>query len=680
MMTRTKRRLAIVVSVVLLISAVPAMTSARSGSRRPSSPRVNGVVQVDGGPSAGWAVELYATGPDGPRLLDRSVSRGDGTFGLRARSRARNGVVHYVVASSGDNRMLVALGPADEMPSNIVVNELTTVASIWTNAQFISDGAIAGNPVGLVAAARNVPNLVHLQAGTLGDVVLNTANLQTNTAATMGTLAGLMADCFTQGCPSLFTFATPPGQAPPSNTLEAFHDIALNPWHNVTEIFSLLQPGVPDAPDNPVHLPTLVFPPTAWTLSLNYTDGGFNAPGRLAIDAEGNVWANNNFMVGSQSVLLDVGGVFQPDPDAYSGNGVVKLASNGFPFSPTTGFLGGGLLGGAFGLAIDQQQHVWVGNFAGNSLTEMAPDGTPISRSSTGYASDGGYHHDAFDEPQSLLITEDGSIWVTNLAGDTVSQLVGGDPNNIRDWGGDDCAIRFNGPWGLASDAAGTVFVTNTRGRSVIAIDPNLPPDQHCPAAEYPVADLALPQGIATDMDGNLWVADTYGLGRVTFLDASNGYAATSFTADDTTVGPWSIAVDGNNNVWVADFFGKRIEQLCGASGNCPDGKTELGSAISPAGVPASGELGNGGGYGANGALQSITSINIDQAGNVWAANNFNDVAACLIGAGIPDPPAGGSTVELERLQTECGGNGVVVMLGVAGPVAAPQFGVPQPL
>jgi sugar lactone lactonase YvrE len=321
---------------------------------------------------------------------------------------------------------------------------------------------------------------------------------------------------------------------------------------------------------------------------------------------------------------------------------------------------------------------VWVGNFGGNSLTELRPDGAPISPDATGYGTDGGYHHRRFDEPQSLLVTEDGSIWVTNLGGDSVSQLVGGDPNDIRDWGGDDCAHRFVGPWGLASDADGTVFVTNTEGRSVIAIDPALPRDLHCPVAEYPVDDLALPQGIATDMAGNLWVADTYGLGRVTFLDASNGYAATSFTAGGTSVGPWGIAVDGDDNVWVADFFGKRILHLCGASGNCPEGRTALGSRLSPAGVAASGEPGNGGGYGANGSLQSITSINIDQAGNVWVANNFDDVPVCLLGAGIPDPAEGGSTVELERLQTECGGNGVVVMFGVAAPVAAPSFGVPQ--
>lgn len=129
--------------------------------------------------------------------------------------------------------------------------------------------------------------------------------------------------------------------------------------------------------------------------------------------------------------------------------------------------------------------------------------------------------------------------------------------------------------------------------------------------------------------------------------------------------------------MWAADFFGRRILNLCGASGNCPEPSNELGDPISPAGVAGSTEPGLGGGYGANAALQAITSINIDQAGNVWVANNFQNDTVCLEGAGI-SPADETNTVEQEKLQTQCTGNGIVVMLGVAAPVKAPTFGVPE--
>jgi len=83
-----------------------------------------------------------------------------------------------------------------------------------------------------------------------------------------------------------------------------------------------------------------------------------------------------------------------------------------------------------------------------------------------------------------------------------------------------------------------------------------------------------------------------------------------------------------------------------------------------------------GGGHGANGALQSITSVVIDQAGNVWVANNFDNDKVCLEGVAIP-PSGEGSTVGEERLQRQCGGNGAVVVFGIAAPVAAPLIGPP---
>lgn len=308
------------------------------------------------------------------------------------------------------------------------------------------------------------------------------------------------------------------------------------------------------------------------------------------------------------------------------------------------------------------------------------PNLVDLATGEPGESSNGGYHDDGFDAPQDTIVTADNSVWTANMQGNTVSQVVSGDPDAIRTWGGPSCPpeSRFRAPWGLASDADGTVFVTNATGRSVSVIDPTTGPGALCPTATYPLDANALPQGIATDSEGNLWVADTYGEGKVTFLDASDGFAATPFTADGTTVGPWSVAVDGADNVWVADFFGKRIINLCGASGNCPEGMQQLGNRISPAGVPGREELGNGGGYGANGALQAVTAITIDQAGNVWVANNFNDVRECLLGEGFPDPMEGGSTVGEERIQTTCGGNGAVVMFGAAAPVAAPMIGPPR--
>ena len=63
--------------------------------------------------------------------------------------------------------LLSVLGNAP--PSKVVVNEMTTVASVWTHTQFLDGTAIKGNSLGLKIAAGNVPNFVDLQTGGWGD-------------------------------------------------------------------------------------------------------------------------------------------------------------------------------------------------------------------------------------------------------------------------------------------------------------------------------------------------------------------------------------------------------------------------------------------------------------------------------------------------------------------------------
>ncbi len=50
-------------------------------------------------------------------------------------------------------------------PAKVVINEMTTIASVWTNNQFITSTAIKGPPLALRIAAGNVLNFVDLTTG-----------------------------------------------------------------------------------------------------------------------------------------------------------------------------------------------------------------------------------------------------------------------------------------------------------------------------------------------------------------------------------------------------------------------------------------------------------------------------------------------------------------------------------
>jgi hypothetical protein len=273
--------------------------------------------------------------------------------------------------------LLAVLGPTP--PAKVVVNELTTVASAFTNARFIKSEAISGNPLGLKIAAGNVPNLVNPTTGTWGKVLLDPLNsTQTVTLATLDTLGSLITAFATVANDDwrarFLKATTPAGGAAPQNTLEAVAGIAREPWADPKTLFALFEEAYPQPKDGARRaapfVPYLAWTPPDFALSLSFAGGGIYSAGRLMFDADGNLWSGQNWMPGSQSgVIRSIGG------------GVVKITPNGAPLSPPiTGFTGMGIDGVGWGTAVTRDK-VWITSFNGNILV-MDFDGHPIGSES----------------------------------------------------------------------------------------------------------------------------------------------------------------------------------------------------------------------------------------------------------------------------------------------------------
>jgi hypothetical protein len=83
-----------------------------------------------------------------------------------------------------------------------MVNEFSTIASVWTAAQFLTGETLSGKSLGLRIAAGNVPNFVDLETGGYGGTIQDALNGgQTPTMANFATLANLLAGCITQVTP-----------------------------------------------------------------------------------------------------------------------------------------------------------------------------------------------------------------------------------------------------------------------------------------------------------------------------------------------------------------------------------------------------------------------------------------------------------------------------------------------
>ena len=137
--------------------------------------------------------------------------------------------------------------------------------------------------------------------------------------------------------------------------------------------------------------------------------------------------------------------------------------------------------------------------------------------------------------------------------------------------------------------------------------------------------------------------------------------------------GPWGVAIDGDDDVWVAnfgkmlptaDYTNAGITKLAGANPATRPPGYEMGEPISPptgytlpsAGAPVL--LHNGEPLYGRGTepcycpLMRMTNVVIDQAGNVWAVNNWKPNFDVDVSTETGNP----------------GGDGIVIFVGLAKP------------
>lgn len=689
--------------------AVIAALGALSNATLVSAAALNGLAQGGGAPIVNATVTLWTASTAAPKQLAQAKTGADGRFVLNAPDAAEKDASLYLVArggrsaadkASGDNpaiALMTVIG--SKPPAMVTINEMTTIASVWTHNQFIDGTAIRGAALALRIAAGNVPNFVDLSTGGYGTTIADALNsTQTPTLANFATLANVLAGCVTRvkadACGSLIAAAAPPIGRIPTDTLTAAQAIARYPWYQAEKLFALLDQFYPYPKAYPKgnvvvrptpFIPYLTFAPSAWVLPLKFTGGGYSGGGKLMIDNQGNAWVADNFMVGAQN----------QDNRPWTGN-LSKFAPDGKPLSPAvTGFSGGGLGGPGFGLTLDAAENVWLTSFGANTISKFDKTGRPLS------PPEGWSFNGQLGQMQGIIATPNGDIWAIDATKAQVVHLPKGDPskgkllcqNPSSDPLKNPCKLLA--PFHLAIDQQGRIWVTNMLGEHV---------------TRFPAADPSKIEtfktgfsgsGLAVDSLGNVWITNKLGSsprgalkqvemaaafkfnydndpsaasratkvlvdamvaqqpgyegGSVTVLRPDGSEASFSPIYGKGIAGPWAVTIDGNDHAWVTNLTtaSAGIVELCGfRTETCPPGM-KTGDAISPPG-----------GY-VGGGLQLQVDAQIGPAGDVWVTNNWQY------------PPAALGKID-EALQTLGAGQGVVVFHGMAKPAKLPLIGPPR--
>ena len=595
-----------------------------------TGPSITGTVLAGVVPVAGAEVSLYAAGVSGygsksiplvaPNAPSSATTAADGSFTVTGGYSCPPNSQVYLVALGGavgtnaanpNLAMMTALGPCSNLGATpVVINEVTTVASVWPLAPFSTNqpvtgllgyqyvGSSAANAIGLAHAFATVNNLVDVTTGQpLYFVPVGNAAVP---YVEINTLADVLNSCtasvggqYNDGsaCGNLFKATAPlVGQAPlsslhsapPTDTIQAAFNAAQHPTGSFG--YQIVPAGLftPVTSESPFQ-PILTSPLVDLSISLHYTNvaGLTSSSGAssFAIDGTGNVWlsaTNQDRIVEVNSVGATLspsggytaGGIKAPGPIAIDSSNDIWIANSdslselynngvaveGSPFYGVTNGLD---------MAIDGLNNIWITNPGG--VTDYNSVGTELSPV-------GGYSNDGITGISAIAIAPGNNIWVGYQLdnGFRLAELTDANGQLFIDASVPETPNRTQ----IVADGSGNIWSTPAnslcrlppyRGGDITLYIASCTAGGNSPSGSNPLPTVTNSAGIALDGAGDLWIANAgaqVASGDVGVVAANvteimpaqltgttPGFAG--LLSPSLAVGTKEAAVDGSGNVWV---------------------------------------------------------------------------------------------------------------------------------
>jgi hypothetical protein len=613
--------------VVPVLAAVHAdTTTAISGTiaigSNETGPALNGLVMAGSQTVAGASVSLYAAGTSGygsaASQIATSTTSKNGAFtipaGYTCPSQASQMYLVAAGGSVGSNNanpnlaLMTALGSCSNLSStSVIVNEATTIASVYATVPFANNvvlngnssylylGTSSGNLTGLANAFAATNNLVDISTGQVR--FLTPAGNGTVPYAEIDTLADVLNACTaTSGgvegdgsaCGNLFTGTDlAPGYirdpSGPTDTLQAAFNIAQHSSGSTDYKTPSLSLPSSSAPFQPILAATL----SNWPIALDYSGvGGVSTASTVssfAVDASGNLWITDA-KNGTVAEWNAVGAAISPVSGFSAGGGPMAIDASGNVWisgdsvlteltsfgtsAPGSPF--GGVAGGGSDMAIDAQSDLWIASGAG--VSEFNSSGQELSPA-------GGFTNSGISGITAVGVDSSNNVWIGDLytaQNSTVLSAI----SELTNPGGQllvQATLFTQSPAPnpqIAADGKGDIWETNGSGsNSSWGEAKYFSPWQGkgwsltgggCAAggsnSSSNGCEYSNPRGVAVDGAGLAWIASAGGgydvngslIGPLVLsVDTSTTSGGGSCGTSNLANGPLRVAVDGSGNVWV---------------------------------------------------------------------------------------------------------------------------------
>jgi sugar lactone lactonase YvrE len=369
----------------------------------------------------------------------------------------------------------------------------------------------------------------------------------------------------------------------------------------------------------------------------------FNHPSGIAVDDAGNVFVADYY----NSTIRQVA----------SGGVVMTLAGSAGHSGSADGTGSAARFDEPSGVAVDNAGNIYVADLGNSTIRQVSSGGVVTTLAgSAGHpgSADGSGSAARFDDPSDVAVDGAGNVFVADAGNFTIRRVANGGmvttlAGQAGQFGSADGlggAARFNLPIGVAVDGSDNIYVAdlgNSTIRRVTSV--GVVTTLAGSAGQTGSADITgsaarylSPSGVAVDVPGNVYVADTGNStirkmtsdGGVTTLAGSAGQPGSADGAGGAAQfnNPMGLALDNAGNFYVADTYNSTI-RIVASSGAV----TTLAGAV--------GQPGHADGTGGAARFDDPSGLAVDEAGNIYVADTGNSTIRKMTSGGVVTTLAG---------------------------------------